>query len=248
MEARERIEEARKSGTLTVERCAAWADELVGLHLRHGEPYVGARLEAAALLRSCGRPRAARARLDEALEAMPRWARAEALNTLGVLVHEAGDDGAAIAHLHAALHADPALHEARSNLVRILMRIYEGGGSDFARDDIQRHLDAWLELAPDDPRVRVQRGRFEVIRARREPANAEAARSEAKLGLALVLRDEIPTPVRAEAYVVWGQLLLDEGDEVNALRAFMQAHRLDPASGSASLSLAALHLRMRAPD
>jgi tetratricopeptide (TPR) repeat protein len=245
MELRERIAEAREGGTLTAERCTAWADELVALHVRHGEPYVGARLEAAGLLRSCDRRDAARERLTEAIEAMPRWARAEALDILGVLAHESGDDGAAIVHLHAALHADPALHEARENLVRILMRIYEGGGSDFARDDIQRHLDTWLELAPDDPRVRVHRARFEVIRARREPEAAEAARREARLLLAFVMRDEPPAAVAADAFVVLARLLLDEGDEASGLRACKRARELDPTRGAAVLLGAPVLLRIR---
>jgi len=245
MALRERIDEARENGTLTAERCTAWADELVALHLHHGEPYVGARLESAALLRSCGQHGAAQARLTEALEAMPRWARAEALDTLGVLAHESGDDGAAIAHLHAALHADPALLEARNNLVRILMRIYEAGGSDFARDDILRQLDSWRELAPDDPRVDVLKARFEVIRARREPAAAEAAQREAKLALALVLRGDGPQEVKAEAFVLVGQLRLDQGDDTTALRAFKYALELDPTQASASLLAATVLLRTR---
>jgi tetratricopeptide (TPR) repeat protein len=228
-----------------VERCVAWADELTALHVRHGEPYVGARLEAAGLLHACGRPEDARERLVEALDAMPRWARAAALNTLGVLAHEAGDDGGAIVHLQAALHHDPALHEARGNLVRVLLRLYEGGGSDFARDDIRKNLDAWLELAPDDPRVHVQRAALEVIRARREPANAEAARSTAELQLVLVLRSDPPPTVAAEALVVLGRLWLDRGDEATALRAFRHALALDPTRAAASLMGAAVMLRMR---
>jgi tetratricopeptide (TPR) repeat protein len=245
MELRERVAEAQKGGTLTVERCTAWADTLLALHVRHGEPYVGARLEAAALLRSCGRHERARDRLVEALEAMPRWARAEALAILGVLAHESGDDGAAIVHLHAALHADPALCSARASLVQILMRIYEGGGSEFARDDILRHLDTWQELEPDEPRVRVQKARFEVIRARREPQAAAAVRREARLHLFLVLRDRVPSTIEADAFVVLCQLLLDEGDDALGLRACRRAHELDPALGSAALLAAPAMLRMR---
>lgn len=244
-ELREQIARARQAGPVQVERCTAWADELVGLHVRHGEPYVGARLEAAALLHACGRPHDAGARLSEALEAMPRWARAAAQNTLGVLAHEAGDDGAAIVHLQAALHDDPALHDARGNLVRVLSRMYEGGGSNLARDEILRQLEVWLELAPEDPRVGVYRARVQAIRARREPAEAEAARREAQLYLSLVLRDDPPPAVAAEVFVVLGQLLLDQGDEVAALRCFKHALGLDPTRGSAPLLAATVLLRMR---
>lgn len=244
-EVRARIESARQAGPLAREPCSDWADELVALHLAHGEPFVGARLEAAALLRDCGRPERARERLDEAIEAMPRWARAQALDLLGVIAHEAGDDGTAIAHLHAALHADPALHDARSHLVRILLRIYESGGSDFARDDIQRHLDTWLELAPDDPRVHVEQARFEVIRARREPAAAAEARRRARLRLVSVLAMDPAPRVRAEAFEVLGRLALDEGDEKNAVRACRLALALDPARGSAALMGAAVLLNVR---
>lgn len=242
---REQIERARQAGPLVPEPCGDWADELVALHLAHGEPFVGARLEAAALLRDCGRPERARERLDEAIEAMPRWARAQALDLLGVIAHEAGDDGTAIAHLNAALHADPALHEARSHLVRILLRIYENGGSHFARDDIQRHLDTWLELAPDDPRVHVEQARFETIRARREPAAAAAARKHARLRLLSVLGTAPDPRVRAEVFEVLGRLALDEGDEKNAVRACRLALELDPARGSAALMGAAVLLHVR---
>jgi Tfp pilus assembly protein PilF len=242
---REELARAREDGGLTKQRCEAWADELVALHVRHGEPYVGARLEAATLLHECGQPLEARARLLEALEAMPRWARAEALNTLGVLAHESGDDGGALVHLQAALHADPALHEARGNLVRLLLRIYDGGGSDFARDDARRNLETWIELAPDDPRARVQLARFHVIRARREPAAAGETVHEAKLLLALVLQQRHPPVIEAEVFVVLGQLRLDDGDEVTALRAFKRALELDPGCGSAALLGATVLLRMR---
>lgn len=242
---REEVEQARAGGALDGERCVAWADELIALHVRHGEPYVRARLDAAALLRECGRPGDAWARLAEALDAMPRWARAEAENLLGVLAHEAGDEGGAIALLQAALHHDPALHEARGNLVRVLLRIYDGGGSDFARDDIRANLEAWLELAPDDPRVRVQLAAFEVIRARREPAAAEDARREAELRLLQVLREDPSPAVVAEVWVVRGRLWLDEGDEPTALRAFERALELDPSRSAAALMGATARLRMR---
>lgn len=243
---REQIEEARVAGKLAHSRsCQGWADELTALHVTHGEPYVGARLEAAALLHACGRPEEARERLSDAVEAMPRWARAVALNTLGVLAHERGDEGAALVHLHAALRADPALHEARGNLVRLLLRIYESGGTAFARDDAQRHLAIWLELEPEDPMALVQQARLHMIRARREPAAAETSRSEAQLQLALVLRQHPSPAVAAEALTVSGELLLDEGDEPRALRALRRAVELDPSRSAAALRAAAIMLSMR---
>lgn len=242
---REQIARARAAGPLPAERCAAWAAELVALHVEHGEPYVQARLDAAALQHACGRPADARALLEDALPTMPRWARAEASNTLGVLAHEAGDEGAAIAHLQAALHDDPALHDARNNLVRVLLRIYERGGSALARDEIARHLDAWLELAPEDPRIHVQRAALEVVEARRAPAGAAQVRGAARLRLVQVLGRQPPPAVEAEALAVLGRLELDAGDERSALRAFRRAVALDPGCAAAALGGAALMLVLR---
>lgn len=242
---REQIAKARAAGPLPAERCAAWAAELVALHVEHGEPYVQARLDAAALQHACGRPADARALLEDALPTMPRWARAEASNTLGVLAHEAGDEGAAIVHLQAALHDDPALHDARSNLVRVLLRIYERGGSTLARDELVRHLDAWLELAPEDPRIQVQRAALEAVEARRAPAGAAQVRRQATLRLVQVLGRQPPPAVEAEALAVLGRLELDAGDEPGALRAFRRAVVLDPGCAAAVLGGAALMLSAR---
>jgi tetratricopeptide (TPR) repeat protein len=244
MALRAAIAQARTDAKLTP-HCMKWADELTALHARHGEPYVGARLEAAALLHECGRPDQAQARLLEAIDAMPRWARAEARNTLGVLAHERGDDGAAIVQLQAALHADPALHEARSNLVRVLLRIYDGGGSSFARDDALQNLETWIALAPDDLRAQVQLARFHTIRARREPAAANDAMHAAELQLVLVLREDPPPTIKAEVLVAMGQLRLDRGDEAQALRMLKHALELDPSRGTAALLAATVQLRMR---
>jgi tetratricopeptide (TPR) repeat protein len=150
-----------------------------------------------------------------------------------------------LVHLQAALHADPALHEARGNLVRLLLRIYDGGGSGFARDDALRNLETWLELAPEDPRARVQLARFHVIQARREPTTASEAVPRAKLQLVLVLEAEPTSAIKAEAFVVLGQLQLDRGDDETALRAFKYALELDPGLGPAALLAATVLLRMR---
>ncbi|MCX4247697.1 tetratricopeptide repeat protein [Paraliomyxa miuraensis] len=242
---RREIAQAGDRRAIEPERCSTWAEGLVELHRVHGEPYVGARLEAASLLRDCGQPDAARALLLESLDGMPRWARAEGLHTLGVVAREAGDDGGALVLLHEALRADPALHEVRASVVRLLLRFYEDGGSHFARDDAKRHLDTWLELAPEEPRVRVLEARLMMAIARREPEGAERLRQEAALQLHHVVAERPSPSIAAEAFVGLGRLHLDHGNEVDALKAFKRALELDPGRADAALpgATAALHMR-----
>ncbi len=228
-------------------QCERWALALVDLHERNGFPYVEARLEAAELWRSCNEPQRARVVLDAAVQDMPRWARARAANTLGVLAHERGAQGDAIAHFYAALRDDPALHEARSNLVRVLLRIHAGGGSSMAREHAGEQIDRWLELAPERPGPRLARARLVLIEARQE--QDEAAREqllrEAALLWTPLLQQPHPDATRARAAMLLaeGRLIADE--EVGALRAMTWAVELDPHLASARLARGRLLLHMR---
>ncbi len=238
---------------LSAEDCDGWGDALLELHERHGSPYVEARLEAAALWRACGQPERARAVLQEAIETMPRWARARASTTLGVLAHEAGADGDAIAHFYAALHDDPALHEARSNLIRLLLRIYEAGGAPLAGDHALQNIERWQELDPYAAGPRLARVRHSLVTARRlEDEEAREARyEEASLGLAVLVRelryssDPSANENEARAWAMQGEILSARGNDIDALKAMKVAAELDPMFASAHLGVGRLAIGMR---
>jgi Flp pilus assembly protein TadD len=172
------------------------------------------------MLREAGRPDQARAAFEEALKADPR--NASSAHNLSVLLNDAGEKERADALLLQAL-AD-GLGDGTRIVLSAAMAFQQGGDAERA----SRLVDGAIERRPDDPHLRMVRGR----------ALLEAKDCPGALQDLQVVRRQLPQMPLAHGLA--GTALLCLGRTADARAALEESLRLDPSQARLREALARL--------
>lgn len=197
--------------------------------------------DAGVVWERCGNRDEALAAYRQTITVAPEHAGAH--NNLGVLQWAAGDRAAAAASFERAVKADPAAPGPRNNQAAALRERYLKSGSpdDFARAELS--LRNALAVDSDNPVSHENLARLYYDRGRLHD-RSYLLLSKLVVTQATRVLEQRGTP-SAELHNLHGLLLMEDGDQVSALRAFRRATEIDPDHAEAHLNVAMIALRFR---
>lgn len=235
------LAQAEADGRLSPEECTAVTQAFRATHDPAHPRTAQGLFDAGVVWERCGDPAKAEAAYRETLAAAPRHAGAH--NNLGVLQWVAGDRTAAAASFERAVKADPTAPAARNNHATALRERYlqSGATEDFAR--AESALRNALAVDSDNAVSHENLARLYYDRGRLHE-RSYLLLSKLVVTQATRVLEQRGTP-SAELHNLHGLLLMEDGDQVSALRAFRKATEVDPEHAQAHLNLAMIALRFR---
>ncbi len=235
------LEQAEADGRLDPEECTSVTTAFRAAHDPKQPATANALFNAGVVWERCGDPAQAKTAYADTIAANDGHSGAH--NNLGVLQWNAGKRKAAAASFESAVQADATSPSARNNLAAALrVRYLESNESgDFERAELA--LRNALAVDSDNPVSLENLARLYYDRGRAQD------RSYLLLaGLVITQGNRVleeQSRPSAELYNLHGLLLMEDGDQVAALRAFKKATTIDDAHSEAHLNIAMIALRFR---
>ncbi|MCX4243907.1 tetratricopeptide repeat protein [Paraliomyxa miuraensis] len=197
--------------------------------------------DAGVVWERCGNVDEAKAAYRQTLAVAPEHAGAH--NNLGVLQWAAGDRAAAADSFERAVRADPSSPEARNNQAAAVRERYlqSGSADDFAKAELA--LRNALAVDSDNPVSHENLARLYYDRGRLHERSYLLLAKLVVTQATRVLEEHGHSS--AELYNLHGLLLMEDHDQVAALRAFRKATELEPDHAEAHLNVAMIALRFR---
>jgi tetratricopeptide (TPR) repeat protein len=234
---------AKEKGPLTPGACEDLANDYTRLYKQHGDQMIAARFNAGAIWDECGD----RKKAEEIYSELAKKKYPLAISNLGAIYFERGDRAKGMDLFKQAVELDKkTAFSARNNLAAAHRDRYSAkpDAADFkeAEDQIRRVLavDSSNKVAYENlARLYYDRGRLKD-KSYKLLANlvvTQAIRVLEKEGSA-----------SADIWNLKGLLFIQEGNQVDALKAFKKAAEIDPNHVDANLNIAFIAIRFRDYD
>ncbi|MEM7155474.1 MAG: tetratricopeptide repeat protein [Myxococcota bacterium] len=239
--AAEALARAEADGQLTPSECTAVSQAFRDAYHSAVPASVFGIFNAAVVLDLCHMRDDAVKMYEEVIAKAPKYFAA--YNNLGVLHWQAQRVDDAVDAFNRAIRLDPKATEPRNNLAAALRHRYRHGGdaTDFQR--AEKTLRTALALDTDNRLAYENLARLYYDRGR------EGERSYLLLADLVITQGtrilQEQDQASAELHNLRGLLLMEDGDQIRALRAFQQATRVDAEHPEAHLNIAMIALRFR---
>ncbi len=232
---------AQADGSLSPTECESLAQAFTALHQPLEPRTANAAFNVGVVWERCGNPTRAATAYRLAIQTEPKHSPSH--NNLGVLHWAAGDHDQALASFRLSVKADTNNPAPRNNLASAMRERYISSGSTADFETAEKALRTALAVDSDNPLAYENLARLYYDRGRTQD------RSYLLLAkLVITQGGRILTEAgqqSAELHNLHGLLLMEEDDQVAALRAFKQATTVDPEHPEAHLNIAMIALRFR---
>ncbi|MCA9709706.1 MAG: tetratricopeptide repeat protein, partial [Myxococcales bacterium] len=241
----EALARAEADGTLSPAECEQVTAAFRAAYQEGRPETANALFDAGVVWERCGAPQKAQQAYQDAIAA--RAEHCGAHNNLGVLQWKAGERQAALASFQRAVAADGRSAAARNNLAAALRERYLADGSTAAFEQAESALRNALAVDSDNATSLESLARLYYDRGKDRGKSGE--RSYLLLARLVVTQGtrvlEAQGRPSAELANLHGLLLMEDDDQVAALRAFKEATTIDPDHADAHLNIAMIALRFR---
>lgn len=235
------LAKAEADGRLDKKECREVTDTFRAAYEKDQPATANALFDAGVVWERCGDPEQAKAAYRDTIAAKPDHCGAH--NNLGVLQWNAGQRSAATESFQRAVKADAGSPAARNNLAASLRERYVHSKSSEDFDKAELSLRNALAVDSDNATSHENLARLYYDRGRAgERSYLLLARLVVTQGTRILAEKGEPS---AELANIHGLLLMEDDDQVMALRAFKEATTIDPDHSEAHLNIAMIALRFR---
>ncbi len=239
--AAKRYEAAKSDGVLSGAECEAQSKAWMDVYKKHGKQMAVAFFNAGAVWEECGDLEKAEAIYQKMTKEVPKYDMS--YNNLGVIYWNRSQESKALDYFKKAVEVNPRTNAPRNNLAAALRDRYskDAKQADFeaAEGQIQRVLAvesnnrvAYENLA----RLYYDRGRI------KDRSYLVLANLVVTQGIKVLKEAELES---AALYNLKGLLLMEENNQVEALKAFKKAVEVDKNHPDANLNMALIAIRFR---
>lgn len=232
---------AEADGSLSAQECQSLADAFGALHDPKEPKTANAAFNAGVIWERCAQPARAATAYQLAISTDPQ--HAAAMNNLGVLQWSSGDHEAATASFERATKVDSTNPAPRNNLAMAMRERYLSKGSTADFDKAENALQNALAVDSDNPVSYENLARLYYDRGRTQDRSYLLLAQLVITQGHKILAEQGQSS--AELHNLHGLLLMEQDDQVNALRAFKQATAVDTEHPEAHLNIAMIALRFR---
>ncbi len=232
---------AKKDGSLTPGECDAQSTKWMEVYKKHGKQMAVAYFNAAAIWEECGDIEKAEKMYLQMTKEVPEYDMS--YNNLGVIYWNRAQEEKALSYFKKAVEVNPRTNAPRNNLAAALRDRYSKSPAqkDFeaAEGHIQRVLavDSSNRVAYENlARLYYDRGRL------KDRSYLVLANLVVTQGIKVLKEAGLQS---SDLYNLKGLLLMEEDNQVEALKAFKKAVEVDANHADANLNMALLAIRFR---
>ncbi|WAS91444.1 tetratricopeptide repeat protein [Nannocystis punicea] len=232
----------KQGGPLSGDACERAAGAFHEVYQAHGAPMAIAEFNAGVVREQCGQTDKAEAIYEQLIAAVPKFDLA--YNNLGVIYWKKGQEAKALELFKRGVEADKlTAQSARNNVAGLLRNQYVGRADGGAFTEAERSLQTVLSIDSNNQTAYENLARIYYDRGRRrDKSYLVLANLVVTQGLRVLKERGRESP---DLYNIQGLLLLEREDQVNALRAFKEATRIEPGHVEANLNIAFISIRFR---
>lgn len=222
------------------EDCTKYVGQFKKLYKQFGDQMILAEFNAAALQERCGDPASA----EKSYQALASKKYMPAMNNLGVLLWNRGEHAAALDWFDKAVDADPTkAFEARNNLAAAKRDTYAESLDVAEFESALKNIQNILAVDTSNKMAYENLARLYYDRGRLKDKSYLLLSNLVVAQALQVLKKEGTTS--SEIFNLKGLLLMQEDNQVDALRAFKRAVEVEPNHVDANLNIAFISIRFR---
>ena len=233
---------AKSDGKISGDECESVAGEFQRVYKAHGVQMAIAQFNAGVVYEECGQSDKAEPIYSGLISSAPKFDLP--YNNLGVIYWKKGQDSKALDMFKKGVEANKlTARAARNNVAGLLRNQYIGGTDLNVFNEAQTSIQGVLALDSNNKAAYENLARIYYDRGhRKDKSYLVLANLVVTQGMRVLKKDNKES---SDLFNIQGLLLLERDDQVNALKTFKEATRIEPNHVEANLNIGFISIRFR---
>ncbi len=233
---------AKSDGKVSGGECEKAANAFTKVYKTHGKQMAVAQFNAGAVWHECGDTEKAEKIYREVMANSPKYDLP--YNNLGVLYWKKGQDSKALDMFRKGVNANKRqARAARNNVAGLARNVFRDNQSAEAFKEAESSIQTVLALDSNNQKAYENLARLYYDRGiLKDKSYLVLANLVVNQGIRVLKEQKLES---AALYNINGLLILEQDDQVNALKSFKEAVRVNPQHAEANLNIAFISIRFR---